>query len=293
MVRPHEVRVRVGFGRRGRLRVDHGPRHLAPWMHRASTVHKASSASHPTSRVGGDNPTSLHNNRNSRQPVLTAGSCVRLAWPTEVECGREPRTQSAIDRGKMRGHIAACSSGTRARTSGTSSSSGIAFEDVLSVFANREERGAPGQAPAGPNASQHFGTVAPLSLEPAADQARDPVVLVELLSRSTGDRDRGAKWIAYGDLPSLERYVLINQHRRFVEVYSRTAEGWSLTLYAPPLELVPLPAIGGSKWTRSTPAAAASCACWLRPQRRATPALRRKEWQPWRSSTGSATSRTR
>jgi Uma2 family endonuclease len=81
-------------------------------------------------------------------------------------------------------------------------------------------------------------------LAPTADQVRDPVVVIEVLSRSTGDRDRGAKWIAYRDLSSLEHYVLINQSRRFVEVYSRTDEGWSLTLYAPPLAVVPLPAVG-------------------------------------------------
>ena len=80
-------------------------------------------------------------------------------------------------------------------------------------------------------------------VEPTADQVRDPVVIVEVLSRTTGDRDRGAKWIAYRELPSLQHYVLINQSRRFVEVYSRNAAGWALTLYAPPLQTVALPAI--------------------------------------------------
>ncbi len=82
------------------------------------------------------------------------------------------------------------------------------------------------------------------SIEPTADQVRDPVVIVEVLSRTTGDRDRGAKWIAYRELASLQHYVLVNQFRRFVEVYSRDGAGWSLTLYAPPLPTVPLPAIG-------------------------------------------------
>lgn len=81
-------------------------------------------------------------------------------------------------------------------------------------------------------------------VEPSADQVRDPVVIVEVLSRTTGDRDRGAKWIAYRELPPLQHYVLIDQSRRFVEVYSRDGAGWSLTLYAPPLQTVPLPTIG-------------------------------------------------
>jgi Uma2 family endonuclease len=81
-------------------------------------------------------------------------------------------------------------------------------------------------------------------IEPTADQVRDPVVVVEVSSRTTGDRDRGAKWIAYRELPSLQHYVLIDQSRRFVEVYRRDGDAWSLTLYAPPLQNVPLPAIG-------------------------------------------------
>ena len=81
-------------------------------------------------------------------------------------------------------------------------------------------------------------------LEPTADQVRDPAIVVEVLSRITGDRDRGAKWIAYRELASLQHYVLINQSRRLVEVYSRDRAGWSLALCAPPLQTVPLPAIG-------------------------------------------------
>ena len=81
-------------------------------------------------------------------------------------------------------------------------------------------------------------------IRPADDQIREPVVIVEVLSRTTGDRDRGAKWVGYRELPSLQHYVLVAQHRRFVEVYSRDGAGWSLALYAPPLPGVPLPAIG-------------------------------------------------
>ena len=81
-------------------------------------------------------------------------------------------------------------------------------------------------------------------VEPSADQVRDPVVIVEVLSRTTGDQDRSAKWIGYRELPSLQHYVLINQSRRFAEVYSRDGAGWSLALHAPPLQTVPLPTIG-------------------------------------------------
>ena len=53
---------------------------------------------------------------------------------------------------------------------------------------------------------------------------RAPSVVVEALSRSTEDHDRGAKWVAYRDLESLQHYVLIAQAERRVEVYSREAQ---------------------------------------------------------------------
>ncbi len=81
-------------------------------------------------------------------------------------------------------------------------------------------------------------------IAPLDEEIREPVVIVEVLSRTTGDRDRGAKWVGYRELPSLQHYVLVAQGQRWVEVYSRNADGWSLTLHAPPLQAVPLPAIG-------------------------------------------------
>ena len=92
----------------------------------------------------------------------------------------------------------------------------------------------------------HYPDVAVIctAIQPNDDQIREPVAIIEVLSRTTGDRDRGAKWVGYRELPSLQHYVLVNQQRRFVEVYSREGAGWPLTLYAPPLQDVPLPAIG-------------------------------------------------
>jgi Uma2 family endonuclease len=67
--------------------------------------------------------------------------------------------------------------------------------------------------------------------------------VVEVLSRSTEDHDRGAKWVAYRDLEALRHYVLVAQDVRRVEVYSREAERWSLQVLSPP-EAIALPAIG-------------------------------------------------
>jgi Uma2 family endonuclease len=78
-------------------------------------------------------------------------------------------------------------------------------------------------------------------IQPTDDQIHEPVVIVEVLSRSTGDRDRGAKWVGYRTLRSLQHYVLIAQDRRRVEVYTRSEEGWTLRLFEPPARRVPLP----------------------------------------------------
>ncbi|MGH6900197.1 MAG: Uma2 family endonuclease [Geminicoccaceae bacterium] len=77
----------------------------------------------------------------------------------------------------------------------------------------------------------------------AEDQVRAPAVVVEVLSRGAEDHDRGAKWVAYRDLESLQHYLLIAQDARRIEVYSREAKRWSLQVLAPP-DLVALPAIG-------------------------------------------------
>lgn len=77
----------------------------------------------------------------------------------------------------------------------------------------------------------------------AEDQVRAPSVVVEVLSRSTEDHDRGAKWVAYRDLDSLQHYLLIAQDARRVEVYSRDAKRWSLQVLTPP-EAIGLSAIG-------------------------------------------------
>jgi Uma2 family endonuclease len=77
----------------------------------------------------------------------------------------------------------------------------------------------------------------------AEDQVRQPAVVIEVLSRSTEDHDRGAKWVAYRGIEGLRHYVLIAQGQRRVEVYSRDGDDWRLRIVAPP-EMVALPAVG-------------------------------------------------
>jgi Uma2 family endonuclease len=61
------------------------------------------------------------------------------------------------------------------------------------------------------------------------DTLLNPMVLMEVLSKSTEAYDRGKKSAHYRRLPSLRDYVLIAQDRRHVEVYSRSDDRWLLT----------------------------------------------------------------
>ena len=81
-------------------------------------------------------------------------------------------------------------------------------------------------------------------VQPRDDHVREPVVVVEVLSRTTADRDRSAKWVGYQDVPSLQHHVLIAQDRRRVELFSRAEDGWHLRIIRPPVGKVGLPAIG-------------------------------------------------
>jgi len=65
-------------------------------------------------------------------------------------------------------------------------------------------------------------TCAPV--QPTDDRVPEPVIVVEVLSRATADRDRSAKWIGYQDIPSLQHYVLVAQDRRRGELFTRTGQ---------------------------------------------------------------------
>lgn len=79
--------------------------------------------------------------------------------------------------------------------------------------------------------------------DPADPQraATNPTVLVEVLSDSTEEYDRGEKFENYKSLTSLQEYVLVHQSRRAIEVFSRRS-GWARTT-AGPGEFIELAAI--------------------------------------------------
>ena len=53
----------------------------------------------------------------------------------------------------------------------------------------------------------------------------NPVLIVEVLSRSTEDYDRGEKFEHYKSLPSLREYALVSHRERRIEVWSQTTPG--------------------------------------------------------------------
>jgi len=63
-----------------------------------------------------------------------------------------------------------------------------------------------------------------------------PSLIVEVLSRSTDDADRGYKFTDYKTLPSMQEYVLVHQERPRVEIYRRRT-GWEKETYEPDAEI--------------------------------------------------------
>lgn len=59
--------------------------------------------------------------------------------------------------------------------------------------------------------------------------AVNPIILVEVLSDSTEQKDRGEKFAHYRRIPSLMEYVLVSQHEPRIEVFRRTEAGWILS----------------------------------------------------------------
>jgi Uma2 family endonuclease len=57
------------------------------------------------------------------------------------------------------------------------------------------------------------------------DTVTNPLLIVEVLSESTRDYDRGGKFAFYKQIPDMQEYVLIESERPRVECYRRTADG--------------------------------------------------------------------
>ena len=66
----------------------------------------------------------------------------------------------------------------------------------------------------------------PRELDPDDPNAvTNPTLLVEVLSRSTEDYDRGDKFEHYKGLPSMRQYVLVSHRETAIEVWTRSDDG--------------------------------------------------------------------
>ena len=76
-----------------------------------------------------------------------------------------------------------------------------------------------------PDASVVCGALEGDPADPLGSTITNPSVLVEVLSPSTEQEDRGSKWQHYQLIPSLQEYVLVSQAEARVERYRRLASG--------------------------------------------------------------------
>ncbi|MBI1867809.1 MAG: Uma2 family endonuclease [Methylocystis sp.] len=63
-------------------------------------------------------------------------------------------------------------------------------------------------------------------LPPDATSLDDPVVLIEVVSKGSAQRDRWEKWALYQRLPSLQHYVLVERDQLAVDVFDRIEGGF-------------------------------------------------------------------
>lgn len=76
------------------------------------------------------------------------------------------------------------------------------------------------------------------SIERSEEDTRalaNPILLIEVLSESTAAYDRGKKFEAYSQLPSLREYVLVEQDRPVVQTFYRNSpdELWQMRWFQP------------------------------------------------------------
>lgn len=77
------------------------------------------------------------------------------------------------------------------------------------------------------------------------DTLLNPTLIVEVLSPSTSDYDRGTKFAHYRSLPSLREYLLFAQERVHAEQYTRQdGERWLLAETSDPEAVLDLPSVG-------------------------------------------------
>ena len=64
------------------------------------------------------------------------------------------------------------------------------------------------------------------------DTLTNPLIIVEVLSKSTANYYRGDKFKFYRSIPEFKEYILIDQYQFYIEQYAKTSEDkWEVTYY--------------------------------------------------------------
>ncbi|WP_293115977.1 Uma2 family endonuclease [Okeania sp. SIO1I7] len=72
----------------------------------------------------------------------------------------------------------------------------------------------------------------PIYHQGRTDTVTDPLIIVEVLSKSTANYDRGDKFKFYRSIPEFKEYILIDQYQFYIEQYAKTSEDkWEVTYY--------------------------------------------------------------
>jgi len=80
-----------------------------------------------------------------------------------------------------------------------------------------------------PDASVYCGAVVRDEEDASGETAINPIVLFEVLSKTTEAYDRGEKALNYRQIESLRAYILVSQREASVEMFERQSDGpWVL-----------------------------------------------------------------
>jgi Uma2 family endonuclease len=71
-----------------------------------------------------------------------------------------------------------------------------------------------------------------------------PLVLIEVISPSSKDRDTETKVFVYMSIPSLRSYLIVSHEHRHIIHYRRTDEGWAMSLHPETGDRIHLPELG-------------------------------------------------
>jgi Uma2 family endonuclease len=82
------------------------------------------------------------------------------------------------------------------------------------------------------------------TVEAQSDTVPEPLVIFEVLSKSTQDYDQGSKWLGCQTIESLQHFALISQEAWFAMIYNRDEGGWRYRTLTGPDGVLALPSIG-------------------------------------------------